>query len=96
MDAILDRQRFDGSFAMWSANGEAQQWLTPYAVEALLRARTAGATVPEGALREALRFLDDAIEDAGGDSPTDRAAQAYRLLRAWRWPGSRAWARRGG
>ncbi|GGJ03380.1 alpha-2-macroglobulin [Neoroseomonas lacus] len=79
VDAILDRQRFDGSFAMWSADGEAQQWLTPYAVEALLRARTAGATVPEGALREALRFLDDAIEDAGGDSPTDRAAQAYRL-----------------
>jgi uncharacterized protein YfaS (alpha-2-macroglobulin family) len=79
VDAILDRQRFDGSFAMWSANGEAQPWLTPYAVEALVRARTAGATVPEGALREALRFLDDAIEDAGGDSPMERAAQAYRL-----------------
>ena len=79
VDAILDRQRFDGSFAMWSANGETQQWLTPYAVEALIRARTAGATVPEGALREALRFLDDAIEDASGDSPMERAAQAYRL-----------------
>lgn len=79
VDSILDRQRFDGSFAMWSASGETQQWLTPFAVEALVRARTAGATVPEGALREALRFLDEAIEDAGGDSPQDRAAQAYRL-----------------
>jgi uncharacterized protein YfaS (alpha-2-macroglobulin family) len=79
VDAILDRQRYDGSFAMWSASGESQPWLTPYAVEALLRARTAGATVPEGALREALRFLDEAIEDADGDSPQDRAAQAYRL-----------------
>ena len=79
VDAILDRQRFDGSFAMWSASGEGEPWLTPYAVEALLRARTAGATVPEGALREALRFLDEAIEDADGDSPEDRAAQAYRL-----------------
>jgi uncharacterized protein YfaS (alpha-2-macroglobulin family) len=79
VDSILDRQRFDGSFAMWSASGEAQQWLTPFAVEALVRARTAGATVPEGALREALHFLDEAIEDAGGDTPQDRAAQAYRL-----------------
>jgi uncharacterized protein YfaS (alpha-2-macroglobulin family) len=79
VDAILDRQRFDGSFAMWSASGESQPWLTPFAVEALVRARNAGATVPEGALREALRFLDEAIEDAGGDSPQDLAAQAYRL-----------------
>ncbi len=79
VDSILDRQRFDGSFAMWSASGESQPWLTPFAVEALVRARTAGATVPEGALREALRFLDEAIEDAGGDNPQDRAAQAYRL-----------------
>ena len=77
--AILDRQRYDGSFSMWSANGEAQQWLTPYAVEALIRARAAGATVPEGALREALRFLDDAIEDTSADNPESRAAQAYRL-----------------
>ncbi len=79
VDAVLDRQRFDGSFSMWSASGEAQQWLTPYAVEALIRARTAGATVPEGALREALRFLDDAIEDTAADTPEERAAQAYRL-----------------
>ncbi len=79
VDSILDRQRFDGSFSMWSANGEAQQWLTPYAVEALIRARTAGATVPEGALREALRFLDEAIEDTAANTPEERAAQAYRL-----------------
>ena len=79
VDAILDRQRFDGSFGMWSASGESQPWLTPYAVEALIRARTAGATVPEGAMREALRFLDEAIEDADGETPVERAAQAYRL-----------------
>ncbi|MBR0649806.1 alpha-2-macroglobulin family protein [Roseomonas terrae] len=79
VDAILDRQRYDGSFAMWSASGETQQWLTPYAVEALLRARTAGATVPEGAMREALRFLDDAIEDTSTETPEERASQAYRL-----------------
>ena len=79
VDAILDRQRFDGSFAMWSASGDSEPWLTPFAVEALIRARTAGASVPEGAMREALRFLDEAIEDADGPTPTERASQAYRL-----------------
>ena len=79
VESVLDRQRFDGSFSMWSASGEAHQWLTSYAVEALVRARTAGATVPEGALREALRFLDEAIEDTATNTPEERAAQAYRL-----------------
>lgn len=79
VDSILDKQRFDGAFGMWSAQGEPQQWLTPYAMEALLRARAAGAIVPEGALRDAYRFLEEAVEDAGAGSPEERAAQAYRL-----------------
>ncbi|HYF09461.1 MAG TPA: alpha-2-macroglobulin family protein, partial [Acetobacteraceae bacterium] len=79
VDAILDRQRYDGAFSLWSAQGEAHPWITPFAVEVLLRARTAGATVPEGALREALRYLEEAIEDANEDTPEGRAVQAYRL-----------------
>ena len=77
--AILDRQRFDGAFGLWSANAEAELWLTPFAVEALLRARAAGATLPEAAVNDALRFLDDAVGDTGETTPEERAAQAYRL-----------------
>lgn len=79
VDAILDRQRYDGAFGLWSAQGEAEQWLTAFATEVLIRARNAGATVPEGALREALRFLEEAAEDASEDTPDGRAVQAYRL-----------------
>ena len=79
VDAMLDRQRYDGAFGLWSANAEAQPWLTPFAVEALLRARMAGASLPEAALRDALRFLDDAVEDAAEATAEERAAQAYRL-----------------
>ncbi len=78
VQSVLDRQRYDGGFGLWSANDEAQPWLSAYATEFLLHARDAGATVPEPALKDALKFLATASEDAG-DKPEDKAAQAYRL-----------------
>ena len=78
VQAVLDRQRYDGGFGLWSASDEAQPWLSSYATEFLLRARDAGATVPEPALADALKFLATA-EDEGGDKPGDKSAQAYRL-----------------
>ncbi|MDE2575519.1 MAG: alpha-2-macroglobulin family protein [Rhodospirillales bacterium] len=76
--SVLDRQRFDGGFALWTANGEAEPWLSAYATDFLLRARDAGAPVPAQALTDAVKFLTDAASDPG-DKPADRAAQAYRL-----------------
>ena len=76
--SVLDRQRYDGGFALWSANGEAEPWLTPYATEFLLRARTAGAAVPEAAVNDALKFLAEASE-RDGETPDARAAAAYGL-----------------
>lgn len=75
---VLDRQRFDGGFAMWSASGEAQPWLSAYATDFLMRARTAGAAVPEQALKDALKFLGDEADQAGSDAK-ELPAQAYRL-----------------
>lgn len=75
---ILDRQRYDGGFALWSAAGEPQPWLSAYATDVLLRARAAGATIPDAALRDALRYLTDET-DSASSSPLDLAAQAYRL-----------------
>lgn len=76
--SVLDRQRFDGRFGFWSAEGGVQDWASLYATEALLRARAAGATVPQAALEEALRHADEALErDAG--RPEERALMAYRL-----------------
>lgn len=76
--SVLDRQRFDGGFALWTASGDAEPWLTPYAVDFLLRAKIAGAVVPDQALTDALKFLRDAADDES-DKPEAKVAQAYRL-----------------
>ncbi len=75
---VLDKQRFDGGFGLWSGNGDAQPWLSAYAMDMLLRARAAGAAVPEAAMADGLKFLADAI-DTTDESPEVLAAQAYRL-----------------
>lgn len=75
---VMDLQRYDGGFGLWSSHGDAEPWLSAYATEFLWRARQAGAAVPDAAIGDALKFLGDA---AAGDpsSPDDYAAQAYRL-----------------
>jgi len=75
---VLDRQRFDGRFGFWSAEGDVQDWASLYATEALLRAREAGAAVPEAALKDALRAAEEALEREA-DTPESRALQAYRV-----------------
>jgi len=78
VSSVLDRQRYDGGFGLWTASGEAEGWLSSYAFEFLLRARTAGAAVPDGAVADAVKFMVDGLSDSPGD-PTAYAVQAYRL-----------------
>ncbi len=75
---VLDRQRYDGGFSLWNASGDAEAWLSSYALEFLLRARQAGATVPDSAVSDALKFLTEAT-DGDFSSPEELSAQAYRL-----------------
>jgi alpha-2-macroglobulin len=75
---VLDRQRFDGGFGLWSASEEAEPWLSVYATEFLLRSRAAGAAIPEQAIADAVKFIASAADEPG-DKPADLAAQAYRL-----------------
>ncbi|PZR14637.1 MAG: hypothetical protein DI532_09030 [Azospirillum brasilense] len=77
--ALLDKQRWDGAFSLWGANGEADPWISAYATEALLRARDSGATVPQAALDSALAGLARDAEDVAPDKPEEFADQAYRL-----------------
>ncbi|MCO6418126.1 MG2 domain-containing protein [Siccirubricoccus sp. KC 17139] len=79
VEHVLNKQRYDGAFGLWSAQGEAQYWTGAYAVEGLLRARLAGAAVPEAALADALRQIAEQAEEGTPDTPEERAAQAYRL-----------------
>ncbi|WP_027283983.1 alpha-2-macroglobulin family protein [Rubritepida flocculans] len=79
VEAVLAKQRFDGGFGLWSAQGEAEPWASAYAVEALWRARAAGAAVPEAALESALAHLAEALEEGSPSRPEEFAAQAARL-----------------
>ncbi|WP_135468439.1 alpha-2-macroglobulin family protein [Crenalkalicoccus roseus] len=78
-EQVLDRQRFDGGFGLWSAQDAPDPWTGAYAAEALLRARMAGAAIPEAALEAALGAIAAQVEEPTPDTPEGRAAQAYRL-----------------
>ncbi|HTW25888.1 MAG TPA: alpha-2-macroglobulin [Acetobacteraceae bacterium] len=77
-EAVLDRQRYDGSFGLWSSTGEAQPWLSAYATDFLLRARAAGAVVPASTIASALTWLSQEVATPPDDAKA-RAAQAYAL-----------------
>ncbi|MGH7120773.1 MAG: alpha-2-macroglobulin family protein [Acetobacteraceae bacterium] len=76
--AVLDDQRYDGSFGLWSAEGEAQPWLSAYATDFLLRARARGVFVPELAVNSALSYLAD-LAAKQDHKPAVIAAQAYAV-----------------
>jgi uncharacterized protein YfaS (alpha-2-macroglobulin family) len=74
----LDLQRYDGGFGLWRANNDAQPWLSAYATEFLLRAKRSGATVPEPALKDGLKYLGEMLDNEP-DKDEDWAAQAYAV-----------------
>ncbi|CAK0748137.1 alpha-2-macroglobulin [Gammaproteobacteria bacterium] len=75
---VLDKQRYDGSFATWGSSGETHPWLTAYAVEFLTRARGKGHPVPEKPLQDALGWLRNHAVD-GGREPGELTSRAYAL-----------------
>ncbi|HYE01029.1 MAG TPA: MG2 domain-containing protein, partial [Alphaproteobacteria bacterium] len=77
-------QRADGGFAPWSPEGEADPWLTAFALDFLQRARAEGHGVPEPALSRGLRWLGDRVGQKEREAG-ELAARAYAfqvLMRA--------------
>lgn len=79
VNQVLDRQRYDGAFSLWRAGGDAHSWLTAYATEFLVRAKAAGAYVPDVALADALKNMSEFIASDETPDPSFLADQAYRL-----------------
>jgi uncharacterized protein YfaS (alpha-2-macroglobulin family) len=75
---VLDLQRYDGGFGLWSSANEARPWLSAYATEMLWRARQAGLAVPDAALADALKFLNGELDETP-DKPIEYASAAYAL-----------------
>ena len=85
IERLLAMQRYNGSFAMWSAEGTEEYWATVYVTDFLLRAREQGFAVPPAALKSAqerlLRYLQEGylIDSDYSQAPdsTRFAVQAY-------------------
>ncbi|HEU4457301.1 MAG TPA: MG2 domain-containing protein [Longimicrobium sp.] len=60
---ISERQREDGGIGLWSEDDWTSPWLTAYAGRALLDAREAGFTVPQGVLDGIANYLTRALHD---------------------------------
>ncbi|MDR7925820.1 MG2 domain-containing protein [Acidithiobacillus thiooxidans] len=85
VNQVLNNQRYDGAFGLWSNNGDAQPWLTAFATEFLLRAQKAGATVPQPTIDQALHWLSNEVEEE--NHPVfDRIYAVYDLSLAGKAP----------
>ncbi|WP_448205895.1 alpha-2-macroglobulin family protein [Azospirillum sp. sgz302134] len=84
VDRALTFQRADGAFAAWTPKGDADSWLTAYALDFLGRAKAAGYRVPEVPFRKGLDGLKAALDNAWveSDELPGRAYALYVLSRA--------------
>lgn len=83
IEPLSQRQRADGAYALWHAEGPADPWLTAFVLDVLTRAREAGYAVPEAGYRRGLEWLQRSIANAWVDR-ADLPARAYALYTAVR------------
>jgi uncharacterized protein YfaS (alpha-2-macroglobulin family) len=79
IDHILEMQRYDGGFALWSATGEVEPWLTSYAMDFLTRAKTKGYDVSDVNYQNGLRWLADFAQRRDENDTDTLSARAYAL-----------------
>ncbi|NLC99266.1 MAG: alpha-2-macroglobulin family protein [Gammaproteobacteria bacterium] len=85
IERLVAMQRYNGSFAMWNAQGSEEYWATVYVTDFLLRAREQGFAVPAATLKTAqerlLRYVQEGylIDSDYSQAPdsTRFAVQAY-------------------
>ncbi len=73
---IVELQRPDGSFGVWSDSDDTVPWLDAYAADFLLRAKEHGNAVPDYALTAALGWLRDFVRQQHTDAKS-LPAMAY-------------------
>ncbi|HVR67517.1 MAG TPA: MG2 domain-containing protein [Verrucomicrobiae bacterium] len=85
--SVIERQRYDGGFGLWWSGAEAEAWLSGFAMEFLLRAKEKGHYVPDAALDQGLKWLDDyarSYRQEDSYAISSRAYAHYVLARAGR------------
>jgi len=79
VNKVVDLQTSSGAFGMWSLQGgEANLWISVFALDFLTEAREKGLVVPSDALRRGSRFLRDVASQEW--RPNEARAYAYYVL----------------
>lgn len=81
---IVELQRSDGSFGVWSDSGDTVPWLDAYTADFLIRAKEHGKNVPDFTIKSAVSWLHDYVRQEHteiGDLPALAYAH-YVLARA--------------
>ena len=76
---VLALQHYSGGFGLWSQDSPTETWLSAYAMEFLVRAKTRSYLVPESPYRRGLEWLHEQLNDLSYDSFDDLANRAYIL-----------------
>ncbi|HKF62672.1 MAG TPA: MG2 domain-containing protein [Dongiaceae bacterium] len=79
IDHIFEMQRYDGAFALWSSTGEAEPWLSAYAMDFLTRAKAKGFEVSDVGYQNAMRWLSDFAQRRDESDSDTLSARAYAL-----------------
>jgi uncharacterized protein YfaS (alpha-2-macroglobulin family) len=80
VDAVLDMQNYAGNFGMWAPGGDAEPWISVFALDFLNQAKQKGYVVPNDALRRGTAWLKSAASSDSNDDAT-RAYAFYLLAR---------------
>jgi alpha-2-macroglobulin len=76
---VLDKQLDNGGFTLWGGPGEADDWVSVYALDLLGEARGQGVEVPDFAWQRGLRWLRALAEFPETHDASRMAAQSYGL-----------------
>jgi uncharacterized protein YfaS (alpha-2-macroglobulin family) len=74
---ILERQRGDGLFGLWSSYSNSDNWLSAFVMDFLTRAREQGYDVPDIAYRHGIDALGYVVTSYHDESANNLAARAY-------------------
>ncbi|XOF33118.1 MAG: alpha-2-macroglobulin family protein [Candidatus Electrothrix sp. YB6] len=77
IDLILQKQRGDGSFSLWSEYGEAEPWLSAYALDFLTRAREKGYAVSDYFYSKGMQWLTDQVKNSNSPEKGQLPALAH-------------------
>jgi alpha-2-macroglobulin len=74
---IAELQRSDGSFGVWNDTDNTVPWLDAYATDFLMRAKEHGNTVPDFAIKGAIGWLHDYVQQEHKEDKEILTALAY-------------------